>query len=411
VLFWDSCATPLPVVFDMPGQDGKGAPAHEIVPASVAATMAVGAFSDTGDTPGGDWLHDSRHMVLARGGSLWLADSERHTVARLTNGTTAASFPSAGPNDRVIFTENVRDHDIVEVPFDGGTLAPRIASTRYDGSAAWAPSGDRFAYVVDRGIGDEIRVRERAGAADRRLISAREFPEAQSGIRALQYSPDGRWLAFVGITFAPELRAAVWVISAEGGTPRRVTPRESMVFRSAWSPDGRAMAINIMDGTRVSLALVDLDSTGPPRALRLPEGVQVRQTEWSPTGEWIASFAARANSDSRPTLLVNPATGAMRELPAVGSPALAWSRDGKQLYGLVPGKDGTELVAQDIVTGQVRTVASYRTWIPAWELIGNTLRFSIHPSGRSLLTTTFTNRSNVWSMTGLQWSRPWLTRW
>jgi len=411
VLIWDACATPVPIVLDVAGADGKGRAAREVIPVSVAGTMAVGAFSDTADIPGGDWLHDSRHLVLARSGSLWLADSQSRTVARLTNGTTPASFPSAGPDDRIVFTENVRDHDIVEVPLDGGPPVPLVASTRYDGSPAWVPSGDRFAYVVDRGLGDEIRVRERAGAADRRLLGAREFAEAAAGIRALQYSPDGRWLAFVGITFAPDLRAAVWVVSAEGGTPRRVTPREWMAFRSAWSPDGRSIAVNMIEGAGVGFSIVDLDSSGPPRKLRLPDGVQVRGTEWSPTGEWIANFAVRENTDDRPTLLINPATGAIRELPAVDSPALAWSRDGKRLYGLAPGKDVTQLVAQDIVTGQVKTVATYPAWIPAWELVGNTLRLSIHPSGRSLLTTTFTNRSNVWSMTGLRWSRPWLSQW
>jgi len=81
------------------------------------------------------------------------------------------------------------------------------------------------------------------------------------------------------------------------------------------------------------------------------------------------------------------------------------------LYGLTATADSTALVQQDIITGQLKTVAKYRPPVPAWELIGDTLRFSVHPSGRSLLTTTYTSRSNVWSMTGVQWSQPWLTRW
>jgi hypothetical protein len=31
----------------------------------------------------------------------------------------------------------------------------------------------------------------------------------------------------------------------------------------------------------------------------------------------------------------------------------------------------------------------------------------VHPSGRSLLTSTYANRSNVWVMTGIELPEPW----
>lgn len=71
----------------------------------------------------------------------------------------------------------------------------------------------------------------------------------------------------------------------------------------------------------------------------------------------------------------------------------------------------SEVRALDIETRTVRTPARFDTRLGFSELINGTLRLWVHPSGRSLLTSTSTDRSNIWLMKGIAlpkgWSAPW----
>jgi dipeptidyl aminopeptidase/acylaminoacyl peptidase len=51
-----------------------------------------------------------------------------------------------------------------------------------------------------------------------------------------RWSPDGRWIAFDS---RPGGRSGVFVVSAEGGAPRRLTPPTDYAFVPNWSRDGK----------------------------------------------------------------------------------------------------------------------------------------------------------------------------
>jgi eukaryotic-like serine/threonine-protein kinase len=411
ILFWDMCATPLPLVLTVPGPDGNGTTARAITLPASATNPATDGASLNAATPGGDWLDDSRHLILPLDGNLWLTDSDGGTTARLTNGTSAAMFPRVGPNNRVVFIEAHDGHDVVELPMSGGAPGPVVSSIRYDGSPVWSPLGDRLAYVVERGAGDEIRVRHSGESTDRRLLGVQDLPGTHAWIRALDYSRDGRWLAFLAHDTSSGVRGEIWVVPADGGTPKLVTPKDQSAIRSSWSPDGRTLAVEIAHSPNSELWLVSIGSSDLTRKTALPAHLSPRYTEWSPTGEWIMTMSGNAPIDARPAVLIDLKTGATRHLSPMNSPALAWSRDGKALYGIVATPNGSELRAQDVSTGAIRTIAQYTARVPVFEEINGSLRLSLHPSGRSLVTSTHENRSNVWSMSGIQVPRPpWLRR-
>jgi len=52
------------------------------------------------------------------------------------------------------------------------------------------------------------------------------------------FSPDGKWLAF---SHCPADKSIVYVLPAEGGTPRQVTAKAPSYWHG-WSPDGKALA-------------------------------------------------------------------------------------------------------------------------------------------------------------------------
>ena len=389
-LIWRTCGENAILILPAPDSSGKGGPARRLFEGQ-ADTLVGGA----------DWLSDSRHIVMSMKGALWLGDTETGARTRLTNGTTTLLDPLVGPGDRVVMTEAIEDFDIVELPLSGGAPRTLVNSSRYDGSPAWAPTGDTLAYVVNRSEGDEIWTRTAKGLSERRLLASSDFPDPPpDGVRALAFSPDGQWLTFMTFASHPTFRAGVWVMPASGGSPRLVSAKDAAALRSSWSPDGRSLAIDTVGPAGISMQIVGI-GTSSSRRLELPPDVDARQTEWSPTGEWIAASDARAVEDSVATLLIRPSDGTVRRLPGLPGAARAWSKDGKLLYSVVAHDSSSELQTLDITTGAVRTVATYNTRLRLEDNISGTLRLSLDPTGHSFVTTMVTDRSNVWLLKGL----------
>src|SRR5215212_5388554 len=60
-----------------------------------------------------------------------------------------------------------------------------------------------------------------------------------------EVSPDGKWVAYT--LREPNLdqnkfESHIWVVSTDGGEPRRVTSHEKGESRPKWSPDGKSIA-------------------------------------------------------------------------------------------------------------------------------------------------------------------------
>jgi len=388
LLLWLTCGANGLVILPAPNAQGQGGPPRRVFQGQVDPLAA-----------GADWLSDSRHVVFTTRGSLWLGDTENGTLTRLTHGTTPALFPDVGRDDAVVFTEDVEDYDIMALPIAGGAPQPLVNSSRYDGSATFAARGPTLAYVVNRGEGDEVWTRSGDAASARRVLARRDFPEpAPEGVRGLTLSADGQWLSFLAYTSRPTFAAGIWVAPASGGTPRPITPKSAFPIRGSWSPDGRSLAIEVGESRPDQLWIYGVGDS-KARRLPLPRGIEVRQTEWSPTAEWIAGISI---GDRDATVLIHPKDGTVRTLPSLESPALTWSRDGKTIYGVAGAGDRSELRALDVASGTVRTLASYPTRLRLEDNIGGSLRMTLAPDGQSLVTTLLSDRSNVWMLKGLQ---------
>lgn len=114
-----------------------------------------------------------------------------------------------------------------------------------------------------------------------------------------QVSPDGREIAFVRVTIDRPANAnhrSIWIAPTDGGSPRRFT---SGTNDSAprWSPDGRWLAfVGVRGDDRSQLYVLRRDG-GEARCLTsLPQGVS--DPAWSPDGRRIA-FLARLNAAER----------------------------------------------------------------------------------------------------------------
>lgn len=117
-----------------------------------------------------------------------------------------------------------------------------------------------------------------------------------------QWSPDARTLAFVvriNDQSSNRPRSSVWVVAAEGGSPRRLTPEGDDDAQPRWSPDGRWLAVLSATGGKPSVVitaadgstrrtLVAYDTSNDPLAY---QGVG-EQIAWSPDSRSVAFLSA-----------------------------------------------------------------------------------------------------------------------
>jgi Tol biopolymer transport system component len=115
---------------------------------------------------------------------------------------------------------------------------------------------------------------------------ARPLPMQQPGFDVEpRYSPDGRWIAFGRIREAPgDSQAAIFLVRAEGGRVRQLTPWGTYVEHANWSPDGRWIAFNSPEGT---IEAIRPDGRGRRTILAATASLEGHKPWFSPDGSRI----------------------------------------------------------------------------------------------------------------------------
>ncbi|WP_376797550.1 alpha/beta fold hydrolase [Thermogemmatispora sp.] len=226
-----------------------------------------------------------------------------------------------------------------------------------------SPDGRLTAFVIREPVPGKPRpqrciwLQETSGEGEPRPLSSAPEMGEQSCPR---WSPDGRWLAFLAEwgekedTNTNKSRLALWVVAAEGGTPRRLCSLPGGMSDLSWSPDGQRLAfLGYEQAEPVSdprvfgqqpercqrLWTVYL-AEGLPRAVT-PEGLAIWEYCWSPDGRRFAVYFSPG-----PELtawyrgqvgVVEAAGGQLRQLTTLEHQAsgLTWSPDGQRIAFVV----------------------------------------------------------------------------
>ncbi len=136
--------------------------------------------------------------------------------------------------------------------------------------------------------------------------------------RAPRFAPDGGRIAFSSLV---DGAMQLFVMDADGRSPRRVTDDQQTSLDPAWSPDGAALAFVRIDETApraedggVPWTIVALDlSSGEQRVLALGDGTPIPRPVWSPDGAEIA-YVTSATGGKPDIYVVATAGGVPRPL-------------------------------------------------------------------------------------------------
>jgi TolB protein len=199
-----------------------------------------------------------------------------------------------------------------------------LAATSSPTAGTKVSAGNRIAYVIARGYGDNRRfelVTDDANGGDCQVIASSREP-----LMSPAWSPDGRQLAYVGFIHNA---SAIFVVDLHTRTPRLVTQEPGVNGAPAWSPDGQSLAISLSFGRNADIYVVDLAS-GKRRRLTDNPAIDT-EPAWSPDGDQIAFTSDRSGLPQ--VYVVSTQGGDARRLSIEGKKNMkpAYSPDGTEI--------------------------------------------------------------------------------
>jgi Tol biopolymer transport system component len=343
------------------------------------------------------WLPDGRHLVLDApmpgipGSHLNLVDTRRRMISSITSGTGEEWAPAVSPDGRKIaFSAGKNDFDVVQVSIDGSEHHTLLGTSSQETSAVWSPSGRQFAYVTDSAGGPELWVRSMQDCwASPILRQGTEGLSLWYGLERPSFSPDGERICYG----ANGSKHAIWISPAGGGRPVPLDPESYDQHGAAWSPDVNWIPYQRFHAGKWELVTIPVGGGKPVWLADSEPGGG--ETAWSPAGNWIAFL----NRNS--IKLVSPHSKADKTLSHSRPAAFGFSKDGSLLYLIRRGSTRTwELVAIEIEGGKDRKIADLRLPLSA-----NVSGFSLHPDGKSFITSVGMPKFDIWLLEGLSTTR------
>ncbi len=287
-----------------------------------------------------------------------------------------ASGPRLSPDGRSIavvvtrtnYADNRFERSLLLVDVATGTTRELTPGRRNVSQAEWSPSGAQLAFL-DRPADQppQLFVLPVGGG------EARQLTTGKGGVFSYAWRPDGAAFAFLAqdepaeptgedrhnksfevgdnvyLAQSASRPSHLWTISADGGTPTRITSGERSVTSVSWAPDGRRVVLGVRprphSGELVNASVIVRDLvSGEERLLSNRRGFGSGGVV-APDGRWVATTASRgpAMGFHPATVLVTPLEGGTpRDLTAAidrnpGGPR--WLPDGRAL--VVTGADLT----------------------------------------------------------------------
>jgi len=309
----------------------------------------------------GRWTPDGKFFVFESAtptekAQIWALDERRGIFRRppvepiqLTSGPILMFGPLPSKDGKKIFAGGqIARGELMRLdpqsrqfqPYLGGISAEGVSFSKDGQSVAYVSFPDGVLWKADRDGSNPVQLTD---------------PNISAFLP--RWSPDGKQIVFTD-RYSPT--DATYVISSDGGTPRKLLPNDTRAEDDPnWSPDGKkiAFASDQPSGTgeKSEIRILDLDSR---QVTTLPGSVGLYSPRWSPDGKFIAALLF----DSRSLKIFDFKTERWSELldnPSIGYPA--WSRDSTMIYFLRIG-DGYGLFRIPVKGGPEERIYDLKDW-------------------------------------------------
>jgi Tol biopolymer transport system component len=279
----------------------------------------------------------------------------------------------AGPylGDQVLISENAVDNP-------GGTVRLAITATQTPPAGA---DNLLFRLTVSGlkpgGVALAVEALEITDAAGQIIASSAQVGAVnvfETGKIAFFSPPQHGWE--VAFTSERDGNPEIYVISADGRNPRRLTEHEALDGAPAWSPDGSLIAFHSARDGNLEIYVMDANGDNPRRLTDNPAADT--EPAWSPDGSQIVLVSERdgspeiymINADgSNPRRLTNNTTADMS--PAWWGNEIAFSsRPADALEVFLMNTDGSS-------ARQITNLFGANGWYPAWAPDGRRMSFTV----------------------------------
>jgi TolB protein len=218
---------------------------------------------------------------------LYLCDSDGGNLRQLTAEKRIAISPNWSPDgNSIVYTSYMRDFpDICKIDLSRNRRETLAGYGGLNTGAAVSPDGKDLALILSKDGNPELYIKNIRSGKLTRLTNSPRVAEASP-----DWSPDGSQLVYTsdqGGIGRPQL----YVISREGGTPRRISSRGTENVAPDWGPNG-LIACSSRSGGRYSIAVIQ-PSSGQTVYLNT-DGADYEDPSWAPDGRHIV--AARTSN-------------------------------------------------------------------------------------------------------------------
>ncbi len=280
----------------------------------------------------GNWTPDGQYFVFQSSHSdnahseIWvrrerpwyLADREPRQI---TNGPLDYQAPSTAPGgDRVYFIGATSQYELLRAMPKSSTFTTFGQNLSAASLAEYSPDGKWIAWL---NASDNSLWRSRVDGSERIQLTT-----PLQRIFTMKWSPDDRRLAVMGLE--PGKPWKIYLIDAEGGKLTPVLNEDRNEADPAWSPDGQSIVFG---------RLPDRMDNGQPKAIYLVNLQTNKVTEilgstglFSPRLSPDGRFLAAMPLDQRALLLFDRTTSRWTTLTAQGVGDPTWSRDSRSIY-------------------------------------------------------------------------------
>jgi len=307
------------------------------------------------------WSADGEHLyfISNRGGSMTLwrvpvsprSGKPRGELEAFTTPASSSGFISVSADGRhIAYATDDSRSNLERLAFDSaagavrGDPAPVTQGTRAVRDGDVAPDGAWVTYDVAGQQEDLFLIGADGG-------SPRQLTDDVSKDRNPRWSPDGTRILFYSNRGG---KYEAWTIFPDGsGLERTASVPGTDLYAPIWSPDGKSLACGLGFG---AAALLDLAAPeGKPRMLpTVAPGQYFAVSSWSPDGRWLAGVVQRDNGASLPGIvLYSLETGRYERLNGRGTTP-AWLPDSRRLVYL----DGGRLFLLDATARRAREIAA-----------------------------------------------------